>query len=162
MAKNKPQTTPVTRILQKHRADFRVHPYRYTPQGGTACSSKELGVNEHQVIKTLVMEDEHEAPCIILMHGDCSVSTKELARTIGCKSISPCKPEVAQRHTGYLVGGTSPFATRKQLPLYAEASIMELELIYINAGRRGLLVSIAPRTLLSILNPTLVHVGIQN
>lgn len=119
-------------------------------------------MDEHQVIKTLVMEDEHEAPCIILMHGDCSVSTKELARTIGCKSISPCKPEVAQRHTGYLVGGTSPFATRKQLPLYAEASIMELELIYINAGRRGLLVSIAPRTLLSILNPTLVHVGIQN
>lgn len=137
-----------------------MHEYKYTPQGGTACSSRELGVDEHQVIKTLVMEDEHGAACIILMHGDCSVSTKELARTIGCKTVSPCKPEVAQRHTGYMVGGTSPFATRKELPLYVETSIMELEQIYINGGRRGLLVSIAPCTLKSILNPVLVQVAV--
>jgi Cys-tRNA(Pro) deacylase len=160
MAKKKTPSSPVTRLLQQHGATFSVHEYKYTSQGGTACSSQELGVDEHQVIKTLVMENEDGTACIILMHGDCSVSTKELARTIGCKAISPCKPEVAQRHTGYLVGGTSPFATRKQLPLYAEASIMELEQIYINAGRRGLLVSISAETLKSILNPVLVHVAV--
>jgi len=160
MAKKKAPSSPVTRLLQQHGATFSVHEYKYTPQGGTACSSEELEVEEHQVIKTLVMENEHGAACIILMHGDCSVSTKELARTIGCKTVSPCKPEVAQRHTGYMVGGTSPFATRKELPLYAEASIMQLKQIYINGGRRGLLVCIAPRILESILNPTLVHVAV--
>ncbi|MDY0213578.1 MAG: aminoacyl-tRNA deacylase [Desulfuromonadaceae bacterium] len=157
MAKKHSPSSPVTRLLQQHGAIFSVYAYKYSPKGGTACSAKELGIDEHQVIKTLVMEDEDGTPCIILMHGDCSVSTRKLARAIGCKTISPCKPEVAQRHTGYMVGGTSPFATRKKLPLYAEASIMELEQIYINAGRRGLLVCIAPRLLTSILNPTLVH-----
>lgn len=160
MAKKKAPSSPVTRLLQQHGASFSVHEYKYTPHGGTACSSRELGADEHQVIKTLVMEDEHGAPCIILMHGDCSVSTKELARSIGCKTISPCKPEVAQRHTGYMVGGTSPFATRKELPLYAETSIMELGKIYINGGRRGFLVGIAPKTLESILKPILVSVAV--
>ncbi|MCA1797415.1 MAG: aminoacyl-tRNA deacylase [Desulfuromonadaceae bacterium] len=160
MAKKKTSSSPVTRLLQQHGASFDVHEYKYTPQGGTACSSKELGVDEHQVIKTLVMEDEKQSPYIILMHGDRSVSTKELARSIGCKTISACRPEVAQRHTGYMVGGTSPFATRKKLPLYAEASIMTLDQIFINAGRRGLLVCIAPQTLESILRPTLVHVAV--
>lgn len=112
------------------------------------------------MIKTLVMEDEKQSPCIILMHGDCNVSTKELARNIGCKTIAPCKPEVAQRHTGYMVGGTSPFATRKELPLYAETSIMKLDQIYINAGRRGLLVCITPQALESILRPTMVQVAV--
>jgi Cys-tRNA(Pro) deacylase len=156
----KKTSSPVTRLLQQHGASFSVHEYKYTPKGGTACSSKELGVDEHQVIKTLVMEDENQSPCIILMHGDCSVSTKELARNIGCKTIAPCKPEVAQRHTGYMVGGTSPFATRKKLPIYAETSIMKLNQIYINAGRRGLLVCITPQALESILRPTLVHVAV--
>lgn len=160
MAKKKIPSSPVTRILQQHGATFSVHEYKYTPHGGTACSSRELDVDEHQVIKTLVMEDERGTPCIILMHGDCSVSTKELARSIGCKAVAPCEPEVAQRHTGYMVGGTSPFATRKDLTIYAEASILELEQIYINAGRRGLLVKIAPQTLISILNPVPVHVAV--
>jgi len=160
MAKKKTSSSPVTRLLQQHGASFSVHEYKYTPNGGTACSSKELGVEEHQVIKTLVMEDEKQSPCIILMHGDCNVSTKELARNIGCKTIAPCKPEVAQRHTGYMVGGTSPFATRKELPLYAETSIMKLDQIYINAGRRGLLVCITPQALESILRPTMVQVAV--
>jgi Cys-tRNA(Pro) deacylase len=160
MAKKKTPSSPVTRLLQQHGATFSVHEYKYTSQGGTACSSQELGVDEHQVIKTLVMENEDGTACIILMHGDCSVSTKELARSMGCKTVSPCKPEVAQRHTGYMVGGTSPFGTRKELPIYAEASIMELEQIYINGGRRGLLVSIAPCILKSILNPALVNVAV--
>ncbi|MFO7831779.1 MAG: aminoacyl-tRNA deacylase [Desulfuromonadaceae bacterium] len=159
MAKKK-TSSPVTRLLEQYGVSFSVHEYKYTPQGGTACSSGELGVDEHQVIKTLVMEDESGSPCIILMHGDCSVSTKELARNIGCKTISPCKPEVAQRHTGYMVGGTSPFATRKALPIYAEESILELQQIYINGGRRGLLVSIAPCTLKSVLNPVLVQIAV--
>ncbi|MDY0213325.1 MAG: YbaK/EbsC family protein [Desulfuromonadaceae bacterium] len=116
-------------------------------------------MDEHLVIKTLVMEDENAAPCIVLMHGDCSVSAKELARSIGCKSISPCQPDVAQRHTGYLTGGTSPFATRKTLPLYVEESILSLAQIYINAGRRGLLLKLAPKDLRTLLNPVPVQVA---
>ncbi len=160
MAKKKTPSTPATKILRQHGVKFSVHPYKYEPRGGTACSARELGVDEHQVIKTLVMENENAAPCIVLMHGDCSVSTKELARSIGCKNITPCKPDVAQRHTGYMTGGTSPFATRKTLPLYLEESILSLGEIYINAGRRGLLLKIAPGELCTLLNPTPVQVAI--
>jgi len=159
MAKKKTPSTPATLILRRHEIPYSVHPYKYEPRGGTACSSRELGVDEHLVIKTLVMEDENAAPCIVLMHGDCSVSAKELARSIGCKSISPCQPDVAQRHTGYLTGGTSPFATRKTLPLYVEVSILSLAQIYINAGRRGLLLKLAPKDLRTLLNPVPVQVA---
>lgn len=159
MPKKKIPATAATKVLRQHGKNFSVHPYKYEPKGGTASSARELGVDEHQVIKTLVMEDEHATPCIVLMHGDCSVSTKELARYIGCKNINPCNPDVAQRHTGYMTGGTSPFATRKILPLYIEESILSLAEIYINAGRRGLLVKIAPGDLNTILNPVPVHVA---
>ncbi len=161
MTKKKTPSTPATKFLHQHGVIFSVHPYKYEPRGGTACSSRELGVDEHLVIKTLVMEDENAAPCIVLMHGDCSVSTKELARSIGCKSISPCQPDVAARHTGYLTGGTSPFATRKKLPLYIEKSILSVTEIYINAGRRGLLVKLAPKELHTLLNPVPVQVAIK-
>ena len=143
--------TPATGFLRKHRVDFSEHPYAYEEHGGTAVSSRELGVPEHDVIKTLVMQDEAARPLIVLMHGDCKVSTKNLARAIGCKSVEPCKPEVAQRHSGYLVGGTSPFGTRKAMPVYVEESILELGKIYINGGRRGYLVGVDPRVLVDVL-----------
>lgn len=155
---------PVTlavRELHKHGVEFGQHLYPYEEKGGTAVSSQELGVPEHQVIKTLVMETEKKYPLIVLMHGDLQVSTKQLARTLGVKTISPCKPEVADRHSGYQVGGTSPFGTRKVMPVYAEKSILDLPLIYINGGKRGFLVSLKPSELVRILNPTLVEVGIR-
>ncbi|GAA0838035.1 MAG: Cys-tRNA(Pro) deacylase [Cupriavidus sp.] len=143
--------TPATQWLRKHNVAFGEHPYDYVDHGGTAESSRQLGVPEHAVVKTLVMEDEAARPLIVLMHGDCSVSTKNLARQIGCKSVQPCKPEVAQRHSGYMVGGTSPFGTRKTLPVYVEASVLALDTLYINGGRRGYLVSIAPAVLTDVL-----------
>jgi Cys-tRNA(Pro) deacylase len=143
--------TPATQWLRKHNVAFGEHPYDYVDHGGTAESSRQLGVPEHAVVKTLVMEDEAARPLIVLMHGDCSVSTKNLARQIGCKSVQPCKPEVAQRHSGYMVGGTSPFGTRKALPVYVEASVLALGTLYINGGRRGYLVSIAPAVLTDVL-----------
>ena len=143
-------------VLKKHGVPFTEHEYRYEERGGTAVSSRELGVDEHSVIKTLVMEDEAGKPLIILMHGDREVSTKNLARQIGVKTVTPCAPEVAQRHTGYLVGGTSPFGTRKPLPVYMERTIADLERLYINGGRRGFLVSMAPANLIRVLTPTLV------
>ncbi len=135
---------------------FTEHEYRYEERGGTAVSSRDLGVPEHTVIKTLVMEDEQKRPLIVLMHGDREVSTKNLARQIGSKTVSPCAPEVAQKHTGYLVGGTSPFGTRKAMPVYLERSIAELDRIYINGGRRGFLVAVCPADLIRALSPTLV------
>lgn len=135
---------------------FTEHEYRYEERGGTAVSSRALGVPEHTVIKTLVMEDEQKRPLIVLMHGDREVSTKNLARQIGSKTVSPCAPEVAQKHTGYLVGGTSPFGTRKPMPVYLERSIAELDRIYINGGRRGFLVAVSPADLIRVLSPTLV------
>ena len=147
-------------VLKKHNIAFTEHEYRYEERGGTAVSSRELGVDEHSVIKTLVMEDENKKPLIVLMHGDREVSTKNLARQIGAKTVSPCAPEVAQRHTGYMVGGTSPFGTRKPLPIYMETTIADLDRIYINGGRRGLLVSMAPTELIRVLSPTLVEAGI--
>ncbi|WP_035881417.1 Cys-tRNA(Pro) deacylase [Cupriavidus metallidurans] len=139
--------TPATQMLRKHGVTFGEHTYDYVDHGGTGESSRQLGVPEHDVVKTLVMEDEAAKPLIVLMHGDCSVSTKNLARQIGAKSVQPCKPEVAQRHSGYMVGGTSPFGTKKKMPVYVEASILTLDKIYINGGRRGYLVSVAPSVL---------------
>ena len=143
--------TPAIHFLRKHGVAFTEHPYRYEEHGGTRVSSRELDVDEHAVIKTLVMQDEAKQPLIVLMHGDREVSTKKLARQLDRKTVEPCEPAVAQRHTGYAVGGTSPFGTRKPLPVYVERTVLELERIYINGGRRGLLVSIAPRELVRVL-----------
>ncbi|MPQ57309.1 Cys-tRNA(Pro) deacylase [Duganella sp. FT27W] len=149
--------TPATQLLRKHKVVFSEHPYDYEDHGGTSVSSRALGVDEHHVVKTLVMQDEAAKPMIVLMHGDCKVSTKNLARAIGCKSVEPCKPEVATRHSGYQIGGTSPFGTRKAMPVYVEDSILALETIYINGGRRGYLVGIAPQVLTELLQAKPVH-----
>jgi len=143
--------TPATQFLKRHEVAFGQHPYDYVEHGGTAESARQLGVDEHSVVKTLVMQDESARPLIVLMHGDRKVSTKNLARQIGRKAIEPCAPEVAQRHTGFLVGGTSPFGTRKALPVFVERSVLDLPTIYINGGRRGYLVSIAPSVLVEVL-----------
>jgi Cys-tRNA(Pro) deacylase len=149
-----------TRTLDGAGVTYVPRLYRYEARGGTAVSSRELGVNEHDVVKTLVMEDERHAPLIILMHGDCEVSTKSLARIIGCKSIVPCRPEVAERHTGYQVGGTSPFGTKKKLPVYLQQTVLESARIYINGGHRGFLVELEPKELVRVLQPTLVDVAL--
>jgi Cys-tRNA(Pro) deacylase len=148
--------TPATQFLRKRGVAFSEHPYDYEEHGGTAVSARELGVDEHHVVKTLLMQDEAARPLIVLMHGDRKVSTKNLARQIGCKSVEPCKPEAANRHSGFLVGGTSPFGTRKAMPVYVEASILALDKIYINGGRRGYLVGLAPAVLPTILPVTAV------
>jgi Cys-tRNA(Pro) deacylase len=152
--------TPATEFLAKHGVAYTEHHYDYVEHGGTAVSSSSLGVPEHEVVKTLVMEDEEKKPLIVLMHGDRQVSTKELARQAGRKRIEPCKPDAAQRHTGYQVGGTSPFGTRKSLPVFIERSVLALPAIYINGGRRGYLVGIDPRELVRVLAPTPVEVGL--
>ncbi len=149
---SKAPSTHATRLLRQAGVAYTEHLYRYEEHGGTAVSARELGVPEHAVIKTLVMEDEKGAPLIILMHGDREVSTRELARQVGAKAIHPCKPEVANRHSGYLVGGTSPLGTKKALPVYAEASLFELERIYLNGGSRGFLVGLAPGELERVLS----------
>lgn len=154
--------TPATQFLRKHGVAFSEHPYDYEEHGGTSVSSRELGVDEHHVVKTLVMQDEAAKPLIVLMHGDCKVSTKNLARAIGCKSVEPCKPEVAQRHSGYMIGGTSPFGTKKAMPVYVEESILALETIYINGGRRGYLVGIAPGVLTATLAARPVHCALAD
>jgi Cys-tRNA(Pro) deacylase len=141
--------------------EFTEHTYRYQPRGGTRVSSRELGVDEHAVIKTLVMEDEDKQPFIVLMHGDCEVSTKQLAREIGKKAVHPCALDVAERHTGYQVGGTSPFGIRKAMPVYMEESILELPRILINGGRRGFLVGMAPHEIVRTLSPALVRAAIR-
>ena len=143
--------TPATQFLRKSGVAFSEHPYDYEEHGGTAVSSRALGVEEHAVVKTLVMQDEAAKPLLVLMHGDCKVSTKNLARQIGCKSVEPCKPEVANRHSGFLIGGTSPFGTRKTMPVYVESTILELDKIYINGGRRGFLIGIDPAVILKVL-----------
>jgi Cys-tRNA(Pro) deacylase len=147
-------------VLKKHHVEFTEHEYRYEERGGTAVSSRELGIDEHAVIKTLVMEDERQKPMIVLMHGDREVSTKNLARQIGAKTVTPCAPDVAQRHSGYMVGGTSPFGTRKAMPIYMERTIADLGRIYINGGRRGFLVSMAPSDLIRVLSPTPVDASL--
>ena len=144
--------TPATDFLRAHGVAFTELVYDYVDKGGTAESARQLGVDEHTVIKTLVMQDEDARPLIVLMHGDRQVSLKELARQIPCKKVEPCKPEVAQRHSGYQVGGTSPFGVRKAMPVYVEASILELPTIRINGGRRGYLIGIAPSVLTGSLD----------
>ena len=149
--------TPAVHFLRKHGVPFTEHPYRYEDRGGTRVSARELGVDEHAVVKTLVMQDDKAEPLIVLMHGDATVSTKNLAREISVKSVEPCKPEVAQRHSGYLVGGTSPFGTRKAMRVFVEAGVLELPRIYINGGRRGYLVGIAPQVLVQPLGAVAVR-----
>ncbi len=149
--------TPATDWLRAHGIAFTEHPYQYVEHGGTAESARQLGVDEHAVVKTLVMQDDKAEPLIVLMHGDASVSTKNLARAIAVKSIEPCKPEVAQRHSGYLVGGTSPFGTRRALRVFVEASVLALPRIYINGGRRGYLVGLLPQVLVDPLGAQPVH-----
>ena len=149
--------TPATQFLRRHKVEFGEHPYEYVEHGGTEESARQLGVDEHSVVKTLVMEDEHAKPLIVLMHGDKTVSTKNLARQIGAKRVEPCKPDVANRHSGFLIGGTSPFGTRKAMPVYAESSIFDLGTIYLNGGRRGYLVSIKPQVLTELLQATPVN-----
>jgi len=153
--------TPATAFLKERRVPYSEHEYEYVEHGGTEVPARALGVPENQIVKTLVMEDEARKPLIVLMHGDRKVSTKNLARQAGRKSIEPCRPEVAQRHTGYQVGGTSPFATRKNLPVYAERSIFALPEIYINGGRRGLLVKLKSADLAAALKVTLVDVALS-
>jgi len=154
--------TPATAFLKSKGIAFTEHMYEYVEHGGTAVSAESLGVPEHDVVKTLVMQDDRARPLIVLMHGDRKVSTKNLARQAGRKSIEPCRPEVAQRHTGYQVGGTSPFGTRKALPVYMERSIAALPAIYINGGRRGFLVKLKTADLISILRPDLVDVALED
>jgi len=160
MAKEKFPTTQAIRQLKRHRVDFSLHPYKYEEKGGTTVAATELNVDEHLVIKTLVMEDDKGRPLLILMHGDKKVSTKALARSLGVKTVRPCDAQVAHRHTGYFLGGISPFGTRKPLKVYVEASIMDLPKIYINAGKKGLLAEMSPRDLATILNTVPVNVAI--
>jgi Cys-tRNA(Pro) deacylase len=153
--------TPATEFLRAHAIAYTEHRYEYVEHGGTAVSAQALGVPEHDVVKTLVMQDDEAKPLIVLMRGDRKVSTKNLARQAGKKSIEPCRPELAQRHSGYQVGGTSPFGTRKPLPVYMERSIAELPAIYINGGRRGFLVKLKTADLVAVLKPQLVDVALD-
>ncbi|MEW6669994.1 MAG: aminoacyl-tRNA deacylase [Thermodesulfobacteriota bacterium] len=160
MSKDKNPVTPAIRTLKEHGVEFILRPYKYEERGGTPVAARELGLDEHRVIKTLVMEDETKNPFLVLMHGDREVSTKGLARHLQVKSVRPCDPETAHRHTGYLVGGTSPFGTRKALKVYVERSILELPSIYINAGKKGLLAEISPVVLRNVLDLTPVQVAV--
>jgi len=148
-------------FLKAHKVAYTEHEYEYVEHGGTEVSASALGVPEHHVVKTLVMQDEEAKPLIVLMHGDKKVSTKNLARQAGRKRIEPCKPDVAQRHSGYQVGGTSPFGTKKKMPIFLERSILDLTRIYINGGRRGILVGVAPKEIMRTLAPSLVSVALD-
>lgn len=160
MAKEKAPVTPAVRVLREAKIAFTDHLYAYEEKGGTAVSSRELGVDEHAVVKTLIMEDDRKNPLIVLMHGDRQVSTKELARIIGARSITPCTPDAATRHSGYLVGGTSPFGTKKPMPVYLEQTILNLPKIFLNGGKRGYLVGMDPQDVVRLLKPVLVSVAI--
>jgi Cys-tRNA(Pro) deacylase len=148
--------TAAVRVLRAHGVAYTDHPYNYEARGGTAVSARELGVDEHACVKTLVMEDDAHKPLVVLMHGDREVSTKNLARTLGVKSISPCAPDVADRHSGYQVGGTSPFGTRRAMPVYLQRTIADLPYLYINGGHKGYLVGMPPAELVRVLKPVLV------
>ncbi len=161
MPKDHFSTTQAIRVMKEKGIAFSLHHYKYEEHGGTEVSARELKVHEHMVIKTLVLEDDRKEPFIILMHGDRHVSTKSLARFIGAKSVQPCDPKIAERHTGYKVGGTSPFGTRKKLKVYVEATILDLPKILINAGLRGLLAEIFPLDLAKALNTEPVSVAID-
>lgn len=151
--------TPAVRVLRAARVEFTEHLYNYEEHGGTRVSARELGVDEHSVVKTIVMQDERKQPLIALMHGDMNVSARNLGRCIGAKTIEPCDPVVAQRHTGYMVGGTSPFGTRRAMPVFLQRTILDLSRIYINGGKRGFLVGIAPQVLLDVLVPTCADIA---
>lgn len=153
--------TLATQFLRQHKVAFTEHPYDYVDHGGTSESSRQIGVDEHMVIKTLIMEDDNAKPLVVLQHGDREVSTKNLARQINVKKVAPCKPDVAQRHSGYLVGGTSPFGTRKAMPVYVEASVLDLPRILINGGKRGYLVGIDPQELVRLLKATPVSAALE-
>ncbi len=161
MSKDKLPVTAAVRVLREHGVAFTHHPYEYEERGGTEVSARELGVDEHAVVKTLIMEDDARRPLVVLMHGNRAVSTKALARHLGVKTIAPCTPVVADRHSGYQVGGTSPFGTRRAMPVYVERSILDLPRIYINGGRRGYLVGIAPADLVRVLHPIAVDVAVD-
>jgi len=156
MAKDKLPVTQAVRMLREHQVDFSGHLYKYEDKGGTRVSSRELGIDEHACIKTLIMEDDAHQPLIMLMHGDREVATGLLARQIGAKKVTPCDPKTADRHSGYQVGGTSPFGTRHPMPVYLQASVAELPRIWINGGKRGFLVGLAPSELIRVLKPVLV------
>jgi Cys-tRNA(Pro) deacylase len=160
MPKEKMPVTPAVRVLRAANVPFTHHPYVYEEHGGTSVSARELGVDEHAVVKTLIMEDDRKKPLVVLMHGDRQVSTKALARLIGARTVTPCSPETANRHSGYLVGGTSPFGTRQPMPVYLEETILDMPLIYINAGHRGHLVRMDPRDAARVLGAIPVRVAI--
>ena len=159
MSRDKLPVTQAIRVLREHGVAWTDHPYAYEERGGTEVSARELGVPEHQVVKTLIMEDDRRQPMIVLMHGDREVSTKSLARHLGVKSVSPCAPAVADRHSGYQVGGTSPFGTRRAMPVYLQATVATLPRIYVNGGRRGYLVGLDPAALVRVLKPVLVGIA---
>jgi Cys-tRNA(Pro) deacylase len=154
--------TPATALLKANGIAFTEHPYEYLEHGGAQHSAEVLGLDPFTVVKTLIMEDEKARPLVVLMHGNRKVSTKNLARQIGAKSVEPCKPEVANRHSGYLVGGTSPFGTRKAMPVYIEESILALPRIAINGGRRGYLVGIDPQACVKLLGATPVNCALAD
>jgi Cys-tRNA(Pro) deacylase len=162
MAPKHVSETPATALLRKHRVAFTEHPYDYVEHGGTAESARQLGLDEHAVVKTLVMQDEAGKPLLVLMHGDRKVSTKNLARQAGRKSIASCEPEVANRHSGYLVGGTSPFGTKKAMPVFVERGVLALPRIWINGGRRGYLVGLEPGVLVDLLRATPVDCALAD
>lgn len=154
-------STPAVRLLRQEGVPFSEHLYRYEEHGGTRVPARELGLDEHAVVKTLVMEDDEGKPLLILMHGDREVGTQALARQASRRSIRPCRPEVAERHTGYRVGGTSPFGTRKAMPVYVERTVLDLERLYVNGGSRGFLVGLAPADLVRVLRATVVEVAVE-
>ncbi|WP_159874736.1 Cys-tRNA(Pro) deacylase [Aquitalea denitrificans] len=157
MSKEKAPVTQAIRVLREHKVEYSEHLYKYEDKGGTTVSARELGVDEHCVVKTLIMEDEQKHPLIVLMHGDREVGTGMLAKQIGAKKINPCDPKTADKHSGYQVGGTSPFGTRHPMPVYMESSIAELARIYINGGKRGFLIGIDPQEVIRVLQPVLVQ-----
>lgn len=158
---SKAPSTNATRLLRERDVPYTEHLYRYEERGGTRVSARELGVDEHCVVKTLVMEDDTKRPLLVLMHGDREVSTKSLARILGVRSVAPCKPDVADRHSGYQVGGTSPFGTRKPMPVYVERSVLALPRVFINGGSRGFLIGIAPEVITQVLAATPVDVALE-
>jgi Cys-tRNA(Pro) deacylase len=160
MTRDKTPATPAIRALREAGVSVTERPYTYVEHGGTAAFAAQTGIDEHAVIKTLVMEDDTGKPLVVLMHGDREVSTKELARFLGVKSVNPCDPRTAERHSGYMVGGTSPFGLRKPMPIYLEETILGLPRIFINGGKRGFLVELDPRDLARVLGPTPVRVSI--
>ncbi|HSA95596.1 MAG TPA: Cys-tRNA(Pro) deacylase [Acidobacteriota bacterium] len=159
MGHDKTPMTAAVRMLRQAGVAFTEHPYHYVEHGGTAAFAAQAGVDEHAVVKTLVMEDDAKKPLVVLMHGDRDVATKELARVLGAKSVHPCAPDTAERHSGYQVGGTSPFGLRKPLPIYIEATILDLARVYINGGKRGFIIGLAPADLVRLLKPTPVNVA---